>query len=202
MLIERCLQPEPMRRRLRERKPQPVQTADSEVEQPEDSEETAEESEEESEQESEEEFEDEERSRDKGRGRSQARKPGKRKSCRAGQTSGRKKPRRGTVADAQREAELAARQVAVLQARVDQLEAQAQQQQSYHMTPGPPEPRPQATQNTAQSAILQFAAQNMRADAIDRLAAALQNTPRSGAIDNLLAHLHTPGIPQLSGEVD
>ena len=218
-----------MGRRLRERKPRTVKVIGPKVDEPEDfeeddDEETDEKSsvelEEESEGESQEESEDEsqeeeqeelpKQSKGRGRGRGQSTKdskPPKRKSRSIDKTNLTKKRRLAASAGeraARRDAELAAQQVVLLQAQVEQLQQRvgSEQQPTYRATPGFLEPRRQATHNTTQSAVLRFAAQNLRADAIEELAATLEGMPHPVVIDNPLAHVQTPGTLQGSEEVD
>jgi hypothetical protein len=215
-------------RQLRPRKPR-AKVAEPKEYQAVDDEETEDESEEDDDEETEdesEEVEDEEQEevpqqRNKGRSRggrqvTKDSKPPKRKKRSAFQKKSPKSRRLGTVAEGratQTGERKVVQQISMLKAQVERLQMQVSSEQQ-HPTRGLPGPGPHATHNSATAAILRFTAQHMRAnavevmaqmraDAVEELAAAITKTPQSEDVDSMLAHLQqTPGMPQRSEEVD
>jgi hypothetical protein len=201
-----------MGRWLRERKPRAVkEVAARKVQVREDSdkgdddEDSLESEDDESEDESEEteEKEQEEVPQTRGTGGGRGR---KRKQGRADRRNPPKKRRRGTVAK-ERAAQThapEALQVALLKSQVAELQLQIghEQQQPKGSPRSLPDLQPLATHNNQAAAILLFTAQNMRAAAVEQLAATIANTPRSKEVDSFLASLPTTGRPQNPDEVD
>jgi hypothetical protein len=211
-----------MGRQLRERKPQAVKEVaaqkvqvfedSDEVDDDEDSDEGADDedsdegADDESEDDSEETEEEEKRvvpqPRGTGRGRGRKRRQG-----RAGRKKPLKKRRVGTMAEEradQTPAPEATQEVALLKAQLAQLQRQVGLEQSQPTGPSRrlPDLQPLSTHNTTAAAILRFTAQNMRAAAVEQLAATIVNMPGSTEVDSLLARLPTTGRAQSPDEVD
>jgi hypothetical protein len=199
-------------------KPKEYQEDDDEETEDESEEDDDEETEDESEEAEDEEQEEVPQKRKKGRGRggrqvTKDSEPPKRKQRSAYQKKPPKRRRLGPVAATQTDAREAAQKITVLKAQVERLQMQVSSEQQ-HPTRELPGPQPHATHNTTAAAILRFTAQHMRAnaveviaqmraDAVEELAAAITNTPQSEAVDSIMAHLQqTPGMPQQSEEVD